>query len=48
LKNKPEFDLNKKLSAEVVDGLRERYIMLLERTVANLESKLSEHTDKKT
>lgn len=42
-----EVDLNKKPSA-VTDGLKERYISLLERTVANLESKIAELSKKNT
>lgn len=39
---------NKKPSVEVIDGWQERYVLLLERTVANLEAKITELTDKKT
>ncbi len=36
--------LNKKPSPDVDDGLRERYILLLERTVSSLEAKIAELT----
>ena len=35
-------DLNKKPSTTSDDGFRERYVSLLERTVANLESKIAD------
>jgi hypothetical protein len=35
---------NKKPSPDIDDGLRERYILLLERTVSSLEAKIAELT----
>ena len=46
--NGSKVDSNKKPLPENGNGLRERYILLLESTVSSLESKIAELTDKKT